>query len=42
MVLAYDDEWIELEHYPKSKDITLLEDQIKNTEQKKNEGRISK
>ena len=35
-------EWIELEHYPKSKDITLLEDQIKNTEQTKNEGRISK
>ena len=41
-VLVSNVEWIELEHYPKSKDITLLEDQVKNTEQKKNQEKSSK
>ena len=35
-------EWIKLEHYPKSKDIVLLGDQVKDIEQKKNQGRFSK
>ena len=40
--MAFDLKLIKLEHYPKSKDLTLLEDQIKNMEQKKDKERISK
>jgi len=34
--LASDVEWIELEHYPKSKEISTLEDEIEEAKQKKN------
>ena len=39
-ILASDVEWIGLAYYPKFKNITLLEDQMNNREQKKNQERI--
>ena len=41
-VLASDVEWIELEHYPKSKEITSLEDEIKVVKQDTERRTISK
>jgi len=40
--LASDVEWIELEHYPKSKELSTLEDEIDETKQKQKQTTISK
>ena len=41
-VLASDVEWIELEHYPKSKEITSIENKIGETKKTLNQNNISK